>query len=54
MIHWNLLQNTLSVGAGALAVYCATPFPMIAITLAFASGVNVALSARLDIAIVRE
>jgi hypothetical protein len=54
MLNWNLVLNILSVLCGSLAVYYAARYPMAAIILAFLSGINVALSARFDIAITKE
>ena len=53
-MNWNLAWNVLSVLLGAVAVYWAARYPMIAIALAFLSGVIVALSSRFDMAIVKE
>ena len=53
-MNWNLVWNVLSVLLGAVAVYWAARYPMIAIALAFLSGIIVALSARLDMTIVKE
>ena len=53
-MNWNLLWNILSVLLGAMAVYWAARYPMIAIALAFLSGIIVALSSRFDMAIVKE
>ena len=53
-MNWNLLWNILSVLLGAMAVYWAARYPMIAIAVAFVSGIIVALSARIDMAIVKE
>ena len=53
-MNWNLAWNVLSVLLGAVAVYWAARYPMIAIALAFLSGIIVALSSRFDMAIVKE
>lgn len=50
MINWNLLWNIIAVLLGAVAVYVSTRYHVVAIALAFTSGVIVALSARLDMA----
>jgi hypothetical protein len=54
LMNWNLLSNMLAVLLGATAVYAVNIFPMLAIFTAFVSGLTVALSARLDMGIVRE
>jgi hypothetical protein len=53
-MNWNLAWNVLSVLLGAMAVYWGARYPMTAIALAFLSGIIVTLSARLDMAIVKE
>jgi zinc transporter ZupT len=53
-MNWNLLWNVLSVLLGAVAVYVANVSSILAIALAFLSGLIVALSARLDMGIVKE
>ena len=53
-MNWDLAWNILSVLLGAMAVYWGARYPMTAIALAFLSGIIVTLSARLDMAIVKE
>ena len=53
-MNWNLLWNVLAVLLGAVAVYVANVSSILAIALAFLSGLIVALSARLDMGIVRD
>ena len=50
-MNWNLLWNVFAVVFGAMAVYATTITPMVAIALSFLSGLVVALSARLDMAL---
>tara|TARA_Y100000310_G_scaffold140266_1_gene139623 strand:+ start:569 stop:751 length:183 start_codon:yes stop_codon:yes gene_type:complete len=53
-MNWNLIWNILSVVLGAWAVNYSTRYPMIALSCAFSSGIIVALSARFDMALVKE
>jgi len=49
-----LLWNICAVLLGAVAVYLAAPSPLISIALAFLSGMITTLSARFEIAVVRD
>jgi len=53
-MSWDLAWNVLSVVLGAASVVLSGRYPMIAIGLAFASGIIVALSSRFEVTMIKE
>ena len=53
-MSWDLIWNILSVVLGAASVVLTGRYPMIAIGLAFSSGIIVALSSRFQMTMIKE